>query len=133
MVLGNPYAKYQEQAVKFSSPEKLLLMLFEGAIKFSGQARIAIEEKNIEKANNLIHKCENIMNYLINTLDPKYEVSSGIEKMYDYISYNFTQANVTKDLKYLDEADLYLKEFRETWRTAAKLSKEGNEQIPKAL
>ena len=133
MAMGNPYNKYQEQAVKFSSPEKLLLMLFDGAIKFSGQARIAIENKNIEKAHNLIQKCENIIDYLINTLDPKFELSDGIEKMYDYIAYNFTQANMTKDVKYLDEADLYLKEFRETWNQAAKLANQENEPVKKAL
>lgn len=129
---GNPYKQYQEQSVKSASPDKLIIMLFDGAIRFGGKAKKAIEEKNFEEAGNAIYRCEDIMNYLINTLDTKVPIAEEIEKMYDYILYNFTQANLTKETEYLDEADKYLREFRETWKQVGEIVRESRLQEKKA-
>lgn len=119
----NPYARYKEQAISTATPEKLIIMLFDGAIKFSGQARKAIEEKDIPKANEFLIRCQDIVSELMNSLNMDFEISRQIYSIYEYINYNFLQANIHKDVKYLDEADHYLKEMRATWIEAAKLAK----------
>jgi len=125
----NPYAQYKQQSIFTASPEKLLIMLFDGAIRFSGQARKAIEEKDVEKSNNYILRCQDIVNELINSLNMDYEISHSLYKMYDYINYNFMQANIHKDVNFLDEAEQYLKQLRETWVQAAKLAKNPRQNI----
>ena len=45
--MTNPYRQYQKTAVTTASREKILLMLYEGAIKFTRQARHAMSEGNI--------------------------------------------------------------------------------------
>lgn len=118
----NPYAQYKQQAITTASPEKLLIMLFDGAIRFSGQARKALKEKNIEKSNYFLVRCQDIVFELMGSLNMDYEISQSLFQMYEYINYNFQQANIHKDLKYVDEAEQYLKEFREIWVQAAKLA-----------
>ena len=43
VVYGNPQAAYKQTAVETASPEKLLVMLYTGAIKFLRQAEKALE------------------------------------------------------------------------------------------
>jgi len=119
----NPYAQYKQQAVTTAGPEKLLIMLFDGAIRFAGQARKAIEDKDIEKSNNYLMRCQDIVFELIGSLNMDFEISHSLLPMYEYINYNLQQANIQKDLKYLDEAEIYLREFREIWIQTAKLVK----------
>ena len=130
---GNPYKQYQEQAVRTASPDKLIIMLFDGAIRFAGKAKQAIEEKNFEEAGKAIYRCEDIIDYLINTLNPAIPIAADIEKMYEYIQYNFVQANISKDPMYLDEALIYLRDFRETWKQVGELVRENNGQMKQAL
>ncbi len=129
---GNPYKQYQEQSVKSASPDKLIIMLFDGAIRFCGKAHKSIGEKNFEEAGKAIYRCEDIMNYLINTLNTSIPIAEELEKMYEYILYNFTQANLTKEISYLDEADKYLREFRETWKQVGEIVRESRLQEKKA-
>lgn len=130
---GNPYKQYQEQAVRTASPDKLIIMLFDGALRFSGKARNFIKENNFEEAGKAIYRCEDIIDYLINTLNPRIPIAAEIEKMYEYIQYNFVQANITKDTLYLDEADKYLRDFRETWKQVGEIVREDRGQVRQAL
>lgn len=130
---GNPYRQYQEQAVRSASPDKLILMLFDGALRFSGKAKNFIVEKNFEEAGKALYRCQDIIDYLINTLNPKVAIAEELEKMYDYIQYNFIQANVTKDISYLEEAERYLRDFRETWKQVGEIVREERGQVKQAL
>ena len=47
MALNNPYAVYKQNSVNFASKEQLLLMLVDGAVKFSKLGRQAIMDKKI--------------------------------------------------------------------------------------
>lgn len=130
---GNPYKHYQEQAIRTASPDKLIVMLFDGAIRFSGKAKNHILEKNYEEAGKAIYRCQDIMDYLINTLNPQMAIAAEIEKMYDYIQYNFVQANLTKEIGFLEEAEIYLKDFRETWKKVGEIIRESRNPVKKAL
>lgn len=130
---GNPYRQYQEQAIKTASPDKLIVMLFDGAIRFSGKAKNHINEKNFEEAGKEIYRCQDIIDYLLNTLNPQVPIAGEIERMYDYILHNFLQANITKDIKYLEEAERYLKDFRETWKKVGEITRENRVPVRQAL
>ena len=101
----NPYAQYKQLAVNTASPERLLIMLFDGAIRFCLQARQAIEEKDLEKSNYYLLRCQDIVTELIGSLNMDYEISNSLIKMYEYINYNLQQANIKKDVQYIEEAE----------------------------
>jgi len=119
----NPYAQYKQQSITTAGPEKLLIMLFDGAIRFAGQARKAMNEKDIEETNYYLIRCQDIVFELMASLNMDYEISHSLLPLYEYINYNLQQANIEKNLKFLDEAESYLREFREIWVQAAKLAK----------
>jgi len=123
MVSNNPYAQYTNNRINTVSGEELTLMLYEGALKFTNQAIIAIENKNFEKANELILRVEDIIREFQITLDHDYEISKYFDSMYEYIYRLLIDANIGKNVGILNEVKEYLREFRDSWKEAMKLVK----------
>ncbi len=95
------YQKYKNTSVQSASREKLLLMLYEGAIRFIKKAIIAIEQKDIAERGLNIGKAYDIFMELNNTLDHKSggEIAVNLEQLYMYITDQLTQANIKGDVK----------------------------------
>ncbi len=60
--------EYLKTKVLTASPEELQLMLYDGAIRFCEQARVAVANKEIENSYNLIVRAENILMELTNAM-----------------------------------------------------------------
>lgn len=113
----NPYQKYKNAQYETASPEQLLLMLYSGAIKFAGQARAGLEEKNIEVANSKLKKTQDIINELMVSLDLDQggEIASNLYSIYEYMNRRLIQANIRKDPGIIDEVVGLLSEIKESW------------------
>lgn len=120
MALPNAYAQYNNSKVLTASPAELTLMLYDGAIKFCNVAIIAVEQKDIEKANNNILKVERIVDYFRQTLDMSYEVAQDFERVYAYLSQRLVEANIRKDKEILEEVNQHLHAMRDTWKEVMK-------------
>lgn len=120
-MITSPYEKYRQSAVQ-TNPSQLLIMLFDGAIRFVRAGMVGIEERDYEKTNLNLGKAQNIMSELMVTLDFSYEVSNGLLKIYEYINYLLIQANIKKNQEHAKEALGYLVDLRETWATAGKMT-----------
>lgn len=107
---------YQRNAIMTATPAELTLMLYEGAIKFCNIGMMAIEKKEIEKANTNLKKAQAIITELRVTLDHKYEVWEDFERVYDYIYRKLVEANIHKDAEALEEALKRIREMRDTWK-----------------
>jgi flagellar protein FliS len=123
MVLNNQYTQYKENSIFTASPEELTLMLYNGLIRFILQAQLAIDEKNIEKANNSIIRAQEIINEFRSTLDMKYELSNSLMQLYDYMLNRLIDANISKDREILEEVLGFARELRDIWTQAMKLAK----------
>jgi flagellar protein FliS len=123
MAATNPYAKYASNNINSASKEELTLMLYEGALKFTNQAIIAIEGNDFNKANDLILRVEDIIREFQVTLDHNYEISQNLDALYDYMYRLLVDANVSKELEPLNEVKEYLRQFRDSWKEAMKLAK----------
>ncbi len=125
--MKNAYQKYKNTAVTSASKEKILLMLYEGAIKFVKRAIKACEEKNIaERGLNIGRACDIVME-LNNTLDHKVggDISKNLEQLYIFITDQLTKANITGDPKFLNDALKILETLNEGWVQAVeKLKKQ---------
>lgn len=109
------FSQYQNNKVLSASGPELTLMLYDGAIKFLNIAENAIEKKDIQSAHNNIIKTEKIIDYLLNTLNMKYEVAKDFENMYLYISRRLVEANITKDIDIVAEVNKHIHSIRDTW------------------
>lgn len=118
----NAYKSYQNNSVLTSSPQELTLMLYNGAIKFGVQGKKAIEDKNIQEAHRLIVRAQDIIQELQITLDDKYPIAEELNRMYDFILYELTEANMAKSTEHLDTALDFIREIRDTWAEATKVA-----------
>lgn len=119
-MLSNPYQKYQQNQVETASPAKLLLMLYNGALRFVKAAREGIREKDMEKANHNIGKAQDIVVELMTSLDMEQgEISRNLYSLYDFVNTRLLEANIKKDENILSEAENILQELRDTWQEAS--------------
>lgn len=122
MTTANAYQAYQSNAALTSSPQNLTLMLYNGAIKFCMQGKQAIEEKDPKEAHRLIMRAQDIIQELQITLDHKYPISEELDRMYEFILYQLTEANIAKSTENLDIAADFIREIRDTWVQVTKSS-----------
>ncbi|KOP66204.1 flagellar biosynthesis protein FliS [Bacillus sp. FJAT-18019] len=121
-MISSPYDKYRQSSVQTATPAQLLLMMYDGAIKFVRGALEGLRDSNYQNTNTFLNKAQTIMSELIVTLDYSFEVSKGLAAMYEYINHLLVQANIKKEVGPAEEALGYLVELRETWSQAAKMS-----------
>lgn len=116
MALPNAYAQYNNSKVMTASPAELTLMLYEGAIKFSNIAIMALEQKDLPKTHTNIIKVQKIVDYLRETLDMTYPVANDFERIYVYLSQRLIDANLKKDAEIMEEVCSHLRSLRDTWK-----------------
>jgi flagellar protein FliS len=108
---------YLRNTVMTASPEKLHLMLYDGAIRFCQQARDAVVRKDIEGSYRLLTRAQNIVLEMQNALKPSVDpvLCGRMSGLYSFIYRRLVEANIGKDLKALDDALRILQYQRETW------------------
>ncbi|WP_029688931.1 flagellar export chaperone FliS [Thermoanaerobacter sp. A7A] len=114
----NPYQQYKENAILTASPEELVLMLYNGIIRFIEEAKGAIEKKDYMAANNGIQRAQDVITELMLTLDMSYDISQNLYSLYDYMLRRLIDANVKKDVTILEEVKGFAIELRDTWNVA---------------
>lgn len=114
----DPYMEYKQNSIMTASPEELVLMLYNGIIRFIEEAKLAIKDKNIEKAHNSIMRAQDIVLELMATLDMQYDISKNLYNIYEYISRRLVEANLKKDTEALDEVKTLVSDLKDTWTKA---------------
>ncbi|APH18936.1 flagellar export chaperone FliS [Clostridium botulinum] len=129
MYTANAYNTYKNNSVNFASKDQLLLMLMDGAVKFSKIARQAIADKDVPKAHENLVKTQDIFYELMATLDVNQggQWATNLLSLYDFIVRKLAEANMKKDVKIIDEAIPLIEEIRDIWNEAYKLSKVSND------
>ncbi|RYZ84336.1 MAG: flagellar export chaperone FliS [Proteobacteria bacterium] len=115
--MKNAYQKYKNTSIQSASREKLLLMLYEGAIRFTKQAIKAAEEKNIAERGTNIGRAFDIVMELNNTLDHKVggEIALHLEQLYMFMMEQYTKANITGTVEPLKAALKCLENLYDGW------------------
>lgn len=129
--MKNAYQKYKATSIQSASREKLLLMMYEGAIKFVKLALTAMEKKDIAARGENIGRAFDIVLELNNTLDHKVgdgEIAKQLEQLYMFITDQFTKANIHNDPKPLMEALKILETLYEGWKQAVEQIKKSEEK-----
>jgi len=129
MALPNPYQNYRQQQVNTASQDKLVLMLFDGAIRFCSQAKLALEEKKYDEVNVNLVKAQNIVQEFMITLNMDYEISHSLYYLYDYFYRRLIEANVKKDAAIVEEVKGFLTELRLTFADASLKARAENQLV----
>lgn len=125
----NPYLnQYKKASVQTSSPEQILIMLYDGAIRFLNQAKVHMQNKNIEQSHINIIKAQRIITEFMSSLDMDTggEMASNLFNLYEYLHYRLVQANIKKDIEAIDEVLEHLRGLKATWQEAIKIAAKEN-------
>ena len=104
----NPYNKYikqyQTSNITTATPEKLMIMLFDGAIQFLQKAKTAIDEKNYQERALNIENARKIIRELMRTIDLENgnDVSKNLFRLYNNMAMNLIKANVSRNVGLVD-------------------------------
>jgi flagellar protein FliS len=121
----NAYSQYQQNQVLSASPEQILLMLYDGAIRFTRQAMYGLEEENLPIFHHGIQKTLAIITEFSNSLDHEIggEISVNLDALYTFMIRELTLANLHKDIAKLKVVEKLLIDLRATWDEAIELNK----------
>jgi flagellar protein FliS len=125
--------QYKTHEIQTSSPEEILILLYDGAIRFLRIAKKGLEEKNIEKTHNNLIKAQRIISEFMLSLDMEIggEVAKNLYNLYDYLHYRLVEANLKKDPEMVDEVLEHLRSLKQTWEEAIVIA--AKETGPKKL
>lgn len=122
-IMLNPFEQYKKTSVNTMTKGELLILLFDEAIKKLNQSKLLMENEDFENANLFLKKVREIFNYLIATLDDKYQLSQDLADMYMFFNTETVKASSLKSTKYIDDILPIIKELRNTWAEADKIAK----------
>ena len=122
--MKSPLDVYKKNQIQTAPPERLVLMLYDGAIKFITKAIEAIEAKNIEAANNNLLRAQGIMSALMVGVNFEAgKVAEGFYALYDYMYRRLIHANIRKDKEAAEEVLNMVRELRDSWVEMLKANK----------
>lgn len=119
----HPYARaYQTQSILTASPGQLVLLMYDGALRFMAQARagFALPEDNysrIEKINVSILRAQAILNELRANLDHNAggDIAKNLDRLYEYYVRRLQEANLRKDEAPVIEVENLVRTLRDGW------------------
>jgi len=130
--------QYRENEISTSSQGRLILMMYEGAIKFATMALQSIEKGDIAGQGKYINKTHDIINELSLALDLKKggEVAQSLESLYQFMLSQLTLANIKSDRKALEIVIKILTPLSEAWEQlfhASTNTGQGDHKPPKNI
>jgi flagellar secretion chaperone FliS len=116
--MSNPYSQYQKTQVTTASREKVLLMLYEGAIRFTKHANAAMRQKKIADKGKYISKATAIISELMATLDFKAggQLAVDLENLYVFMIDKLIEGNIKNDVECLETVEKLLMTLYEAWK-----------------
>jgi flagellar protein FliS len=117
---GNAHNQYLKTKVMTASKEQLVLMLFDGVLRFSEEAKAAWQEKDIEGGHNAMVKAQKIVLELAYSLDKEKggEIAANLASLYTYCYSRLVTASVERSSEIVDEVQKLIEEIREGWEGA---------------
>ena len=111
---------YTQSAVLSASPEQLVVMLYDGAIRFLNQAQLAMQQEKKEIARERLLRAEDIINELNNSLEVQSggEIADSLRSLYLWMKRQIMQSLIQQDPEPLSECLQQLLELREAWSSA---------------
>ena len=125
MYTANPYNIYKQNSVNMASSQQLLLMLLDGAVKYTKIARMAILNKDIARAHKELVRVQDIFLELMITMDKNTKYMEDLYNIYDFIKNELVKANIKKDITIIDNTLPLIGEIRDMWYEVDKKIKSG--------
>ncbi|NLO89033.1 MAG: flagellar export chaperone FliS [Clostridia bacterium] len=123
--LNNSYRAYMQSQVMTAPKEKLIIMMYDGILRFAKVAKEACSRNDIEEANKNLIKAQSIVGELMGSLNFEAgEIAKSLFMLYDYMHRRLIEANIKKDPEIIEEVCGMAAELKEAWQQSLKVLKE---------
>jgi flagellar secretion chaperone FliS len=127
----NPYSRpqaYRDSAVLTASPEQLVVMLYDGAVRFLRQAEIAMNEGAFLHSFEKLGRAEAILDELLATLNMETgEIAERLQAIYIFCKKTLIEARIQREGEKIGQVVALLANLREAW---AKLAEQAAATAP---
>ena len=117
----NPWLSYRQVATKTATPGQLVLMLFDGALRFLDKALVGFDlddplDSNLAINNNIL-KAQEILRELNMSLNMEKggEFATTMRRLYNYYDLQLSQSNLRKDPSGVELVIRLLSVIRGAW------------------
>jgi flagellar protein FliS len=113
---------YQDAAITTQGKDRLIVLLYDGAVKFLKLAIKELQAGNFEAKGHYINKALAIINELNAVLDTDAggEIAVNLRKLYVFMSNRLSQANVKRDPQMIREVISLLEELNQSWKAISR-------------
>ncbi len=117
----DPSRQYVETSITTQQRGKLIVMLYDGAIRFLRVAKEKLAEEDYALKGVYIGKAQDIVAELNNCLNMEAapELADSLRALYNFIYNHLNEANIERSVEKVDECIGLLDELRGAWAEAA--------------
>ncbi|HET8758605.1 MAG TPA: flagellar export chaperone FliS [Solirubrobacteraceae bacterium] len=114
-------AAYRQQSILTATPGQLVVMLYDGCLRFLHQAAYAMREGKTGEADARLSRAEAIIDELLATLDLEKGgvVASRLQGIYVFCSRHLIEARMGRDPEMIEKVGELLGELRDAWAQVA--------------
>lgn len=108
--------QYTAHTAQTATPGQLVVMLYDGFLRFCAQGRAAFDEGDVGASGNRFTRAQDIVTELRVTLDmTQGEIATNLASLYEYVGEKLTAARLRKDMAEIDEAVRVMTGLRDAW------------------
>ncbi len=124
------YSQYQQNQLSTTSPAKLLLAAYDGAIRFCRIGLEKMKEGHIAEQSDNINKAIAVVCELLSTLneDANPPLVARLRSLYLYVIEKLAHGNLTADQAAISEVMGIMSSLRESWAEADRIIQRENQQ-----
>jgi flagellar secretion chaperone FliS len=134
LAYGKIADEYRKNAVNGASPLQLIVMLYDGALRFMEAGKDAMKKRDLPRQNENLQKAQRILMELMSCLDMEKggEIAQNLLALYAYSLDELVQANVTDDPEGVERAAKVLSDLRQSWVQLDQMTRRPAEDQPLA-
>ena len=128
MKTQSPYDSYKKAQVQTANQGKLIVMMYDGAVKFMRSAIESLKHKKYEQAHKNIVRAEDIITELLLALDYDKggEIAKKLASLYIFFNQQLLEANISKSAEPIETVMKLMSELRDSWNIISNRSTEND-------
>lgn len=117
--MNDPYAQYRTLSVSTAPQSRLIVLLFDAAVRNLRQAAEEISARHVEKAHHHLTRVQDILTELLSALNfSAGEIARVLHSTYWKLYHLTVEADVRKNPQLVQELIRYMSELRDAWAQA---------------
>lgn len=102
---------------------EMLILLYDETIKRLARAEFSIKNSDMVTFEQSIQRCSEIIRYLNDTLDRKYEISRELSRMYEFFQFQLARISASRNIESIIELKGLVSEMRDSFKEANKIAR----------